>query len=54
MERQLLRATPMARLCPYADLHIFTKGAFGHTLSDSELITDGFHGNSELWEAATC
>lgn len=41
----------MARLFPR--LHIFTKkGAFSHMLIDPELITDGFHGSSELWETA--
>lgn len=28
MEKQLLGATPMARLFPHPDLHIVTKGAF--------------------------
>lgn len=50
MEKELLRATPMAHLFPLTDLHIFTKGAYNHKLIDSKLSP----WESELWVAATC
>ncbi len=53
MEKQLSGATPMARLFPHTDLHIFTKGAYNHKRTDSKLSTDGSHGTCGLQQHAS-
>lgn len=49
MEKQLLGVTPMAHLFPHTHLHIVTKAAYNHRLTDSKLSTDG-----PPWKPSLC